>query len=151
LVTKDEIPNPNALKIKTVLNGQTMQDWTTEDMIFDVRTLIVFLSGSTTLLPGTVIMTGTPHASASIAGRCAGLKLVPASPEMEWAGKRLAADARASPLTVIFISRPGTFRHLACGRGYMSRESGSGEPMRPPGSSMVVQVPPSTNFQALPW
>jgi 2-keto-4-pentenoate hydratase/2-oxohepta-3-ene-1,7-dioic acid hydratase in catechol pathway len=61
LVTKDEIPNPNALKIKTVINGQTMQDWTTEDMIFDVRTLVSFLSGSTTLLPGTVIMTGTPH------------------------------------------------------------------------------------------
>jgi 2-keto-4-pentenoate hydratase/2-oxohepta-3-ene-1,7-dioic acid hydratase in catechol pathway len=61
LVTKDEIPNPNALAIKTILNGQTMQDWTTEDMIFDVRSLIAFLSGSTTLLPGTVIMTGTPH------------------------------------------------------------------------------------------
>ena len=61
LVLKDEIPNPNALKIKTILNGQSMQDWTTEDMIFDVRTLIAFLSGSTTLLPGTVIMTGTPH------------------------------------------------------------------------------------------
>jgi 2-keto-4-pentenoate hydratase/2-oxohepta-3-ene-1,7-dioic acid hydratase in catechol pathway len=44
-----------------MLNGETMQDWTTEDMIFDVRTLIVFLSGSTTLLPGTVILTGTPH------------------------------------------------------------------------------------------
>jgi 2-keto-4-pentenoate hydratase/2-oxohepta-3-ene-1,7-dioic acid hydratase in catechol pathway len=61
LVLKDEIPNPNALRIKTVLNGETMQDWTTEDMIFDVPTLIAFLSGSTTLLPGTVIMTGTPH------------------------------------------------------------------------------------------
>lgn len=61
LVLKDEIPNPNALKIKTVLNGETMQDWTTEDMIFDVRTLVAFLSGSTTLLPGSVIMTGTPH------------------------------------------------------------------------------------------
>jgi len=61
LVLKDEIPNPNALKIKTILNGQAMQDWTTEDMIFDVRTLIAFLSGSTTLLPGTVILTGTPH------------------------------------------------------------------------------------------
>jgi len=61
LVLKDEIPNPNALKIKTTLNGQVMQDWTTEDMIFDVRTLIAFLSGSTTLLPGSVIMTGTPH------------------------------------------------------------------------------------------
>jgi len=61
LVTKEDIPNPNALKIKTTLNGQVMQDWTTEDMIFDVRTLIAFLSGSTTLLPGSVIMTGTPH------------------------------------------------------------------------------------------
>ena len=60
-MTRDEIPNPNALKIKTILNGQVMQDWTTEDMIFDVRSLIAFLSGSTTLLPGSVIMTGTPH------------------------------------------------------------------------------------------
>jgi 2-keto-4-pentenoate hydratase/2-oxohepta-3-ene-1,7-dioic acid hydratase in catechol pathway len=61
LVTRDEIPNPNALKIKTVLNGNTMQDWTTSDMIFDVPTLIEFLSGSTVLSPGTVILTGTPH------------------------------------------------------------------------------------------
>jgi 2-keto-4-pentenoate hydratase/2-oxohepta-3-ene-1,7-dioic acid hydratase in catechol pathway len=61
LVTADEIPNPNALAIKTTLNGQVMQDWNTSDMIFDVPTLIEFLSGSTTLLPGTVILTGTPH------------------------------------------------------------------------------------------
>lgn len=61
LVTKDEIPNPNALSIKTILNGETVQDWNTNDMIFDVPTLIEFLSGSTTLLPGTVILTGTPH------------------------------------------------------------------------------------------
>lgn len=61
LVTKDEIPNPNALRIRTVLNGEAVQDWTTEDMIFDVPTIIEFLSGSTTLLPGTVILTGTPH------------------------------------------------------------------------------------------
>jgi len=61
IVTTDEISNPNDLSIKTVLNGQTMQDWTTEDMIFDVPTLIEFLSGSTRLLPGTVILTGTPH------------------------------------------------------------------------------------------
>jgi 2-keto-4-pentenoate hydratase/2-oxohepta-3-ene-1,7-dioic acid hydratase in catechol pathway len=61
LVTSDEIPNPNSLAIKTILNGQTMQDWNTDDMIFDVPTLIEFLSGSTTLLPGTVILTGTPH------------------------------------------------------------------------------------------
>jgi 2-keto-4-pentenoate hydratase/2-oxohepta-3-ene-1,7-dioic acid hydratase in catechol pathway len=61
LVTPDEIPNPNALQIKTILNGQVMQDWNTSDMIFDVPALIEFLSGSTTLLPGTVILTGTPH------------------------------------------------------------------------------------------
>jgi 2-keto-4-pentenoate hydratase/2-oxohepta-3-ene-1,7-dioic acid hydratase in catechol pathway len=61
LVTPDEIPNPNSLRIRTLLNGEAMQDWNTEDMIFDVPTLIEFLSGSTTLLPGTVILTGTPH------------------------------------------------------------------------------------------
>jgi 2-keto-4-pentenoate hydratase/2-oxohepta-3-ene-1,7-dioic acid hydratase in catechol pathway len=61
LVTKDEIPNPNALQIRTILNGETMQDWNTNDMVFDVPALIEFLSGSKTLLPGTVILTGTPH------------------------------------------------------------------------------------------
>lgn len=61
LVTADEIPNPNALAIRTILNGEIVQDWNTNDMIFDVPALIEFLSGSTTLLPGTVILTGTPH------------------------------------------------------------------------------------------
>jgi 2-keto-4-pentenoate hydratase/2-oxohepta-3-ene-1,7-dioic acid hydratase in catechol pathway len=61
LTTADEIPNPNALSIKTELNGEAMQDWNTNDMIFDVPTLIAFLSGSTKLVPGTVILTGTPH------------------------------------------------------------------------------------------
>lgn len=61
LVTADEIENPNNLSIRTVLNGNMMQDWTTADMIFDVPTLIEFLSGSTRLAAGTVILTGTPH------------------------------------------------------------------------------------------
>ena len=61
LVTRDEIPEPNALAIRTVVSGEVLQDWNTNDMIFDVPTLIEFLSGSTTLLPGTVILTGTPH------------------------------------------------------------------------------------------
>jgi 2-keto-4-pentenoate hydratase/2-oxohepta-3-ene-1,7-dioic acid hydratase in catechol pathway len=61
LVTTDEIPDPNKLGIRTILNGQTMQDWNTDDMIFDVPTLIEFLSGSTRLAAGTVILTGTPH------------------------------------------------------------------------------------------
>jgi len=61
LVTSDEIRNPNALRISTLLNGQRVQDSNTADMIFDVPTLIEYLSGSTTLLPGTVILTGTPQ------------------------------------------------------------------------------------------
>ena len=60
LVSADEIPNPNALRLRTILNGEVMQDSNTADMIFDVPALIEFLSGSNTLLPGTVIMTGTP-------------------------------------------------------------------------------------------
>ena len=61
LVTPEDIPNPNTLKIATILNGQRVQDWTTSDMIFDVPTIIAYLSGSTTLVPGTVILTGTPQ------------------------------------------------------------------------------------------
>ena len=61
LATADEIPNPNGLGIKTILNGAVMQDWNTNDMIFDVPTLIEFLGGSSMLAPGTVILTGTPH------------------------------------------------------------------------------------------
>jgi 2-keto-4-pentenoate hydratase/2-oxohepta-3-ene-1,7-dioic acid hydratase in catechol pathway len=61
LVTCEDIPNPNALKIPIMLNNQVMQDWNTNEMIFDVPTLIEFLNDSTTLLPDTVILTGTPH------------------------------------------------------------------------------------------
>ncbi len=61
IVTADEIPNPNALGIKTILNGVEVQSWNTNDMIFDVPALIEFLSASTTLQAGTVILTGTPQ------------------------------------------------------------------------------------------
>jgi 2-keto-4-pentenoate hydratase/2-oxohepta-3-ene-1,7-dioic acid hydratase in catechol pathway len=61
LVTTDEIPDPHALKIKLDINGEVLQDWTTDDMIHDIPSMIEFLSGSTTLLPGTVILTGTPQ------------------------------------------------------------------------------------------
>ena len=60
LVTADEIPDPNTLEIKTLLNGQVMQQSNTSDMIFSVAEIISFLSGSSTLLPGTAIFTGTP-------------------------------------------------------------------------------------------
>jgi 2-keto-4-pentenoate hydratase/2-oxohepta-3-ene-1,7-dioic acid hydratase in catechol pathway len=61
LVTRDEIPNPNNLRLKTILNGQVMQDQSTNQMIFDVPALIASLSSTMTLRPGTVILTGTPH------------------------------------------------------------------------------------------
>jgi 2-keto-4-pentenoate hydratase/2-oxohepta-3-ene-1,7-dioic acid hydratase in catechol pathway len=61
ITTTDEIPDPNSLRISTRVNGEVRQDWNTNDMLFNVPTLIEFLSGSTTLLPGTVILTGTPH------------------------------------------------------------------------------------------
>ena len=60
LVTRDEIPNPNSLRVRSLVNGEVRQEANTSDMIFDVPRLIEFLSGSTTLLPGTVILTGTP-------------------------------------------------------------------------------------------
>jgi 2-keto-4-pentenoate hydratase/2-oxohepta-3-ene-1,7-dioic acid hydratase in catechol pathway len=61
LITRDEIPNPNSLRISTLLNGTRVQDSNTSDMIFDIPALIEYLSGSTTLVPGTVILTGTPQ------------------------------------------------------------------------------------------
>ncbi len=61
IVTKDELPNPNRLRIAARVNSETRQESNTSDMIFDVPTLIEFLSGSTTLLPGSLIFTGTPE------------------------------------------------------------------------------------------
>lgn len=61
LVTPEEIPDPNALSIRTILNDTIVQDANTNDMIFDVPSIIEFLSGSTTLPAGTTILTGTPH------------------------------------------------------------------------------------------
>ncbi|HLP25654.1 MAG TPA: fumarylacetoacetate hydrolase family protein [Acidobacteriota bacterium] len=61
LVTPDELPNPNALRIRSVLNGKVMQDSSTSDMIFDVPTLIEFLTADKTLPAGTLILTGTPE------------------------------------------------------------------------------------------
>lgn len=60
IVTKDEIPNPGALRVQTFVNGQQMQDSNTSDLIFSVQQIISFLSIGTRLQPGTVILTGTP-------------------------------------------------------------------------------------------
>src|SRR5690606_6474191 len=61
IVTRDELPDPGNLRIRTLLNGQVMQDNTTADMIFDVPALIESLSSTMTLRPGSIILTGTPQ------------------------------------------------------------------------------------------
>ena len=61
LVTPDEIPDPGRLQLTTRVNGQLRQSSSTADLIFDVPALIEFLSASKRLLPGTVILTGTPQ------------------------------------------------------------------------------------------
>ncbi len=60
VLTADEVPDPNRLALRTILNGQTVQDSTTADMIFDVPALIESLSSTMTLRAGCVILTGTP-------------------------------------------------------------------------------------------
>jgi len=60
IVTTDEIPDPGALYIRSRLNGNLMQDGHTSQLIFGVPALIAFLSRSFTLVPGDVILTGTP-------------------------------------------------------------------------------------------
>ncbi len=60
IVTPDELPDPDNLDIECVLNGKTMQKSNTSDMIFSVAKIISYLSQSTTLFPGTIILTGTP-------------------------------------------------------------------------------------------
>ena len=61
VVTKDEIGDPQRLGIRAVLNDHVMQDSNTSQMIFDIPSIICSLSASTTLFPGTVILTGTPE------------------------------------------------------------------------------------------
>jgi len=60
LVTRDEIPDPHNLAIRCTVNDVVLQDSTTAEMIFRVDQLIEFISHAFTLLPGDVIVTGTP-------------------------------------------------------------------------------------------
>lgn len=60
LVTADTIPDPGNLRVRGYLNEERMQDGHSSDLIFPIPELIAFLSGSTTLPAGTLILTGTP-------------------------------------------------------------------------------------------
>jgi 2-keto-4-pentenoate hydratase/2-oxohepta-3-ene-1,7-dioic acid hydratase in catechol pathway len=61
LVTTDEVPDPQALRLRCLVNGQMCQDSSTADMIFSVAYLVSYLSQYMTLEPGDVILTGTPE------------------------------------------------------------------------------------------
>lgn len=61
LVSADEVPNPQALALRTRVNGQLTQQGHTRDMIHSVAVLIEYLSSFMTLAPGDIILTGTPE------------------------------------------------------------------------------------------
>jgi 2-keto-4-pentenoate hydratase/2-oxohepta-3-ene-1,7-dioic acid hydratase in catechol pathway len=63
IATADEIPDPQALRLTTRRNGETVQDGTTDRMIFTVAFLIAYMSKFTWLEPGDVISTGSPGGS----------------------------------------------------------------------------------------
>ena len=60
IVTADEIPNPQRLTLRCVVNGETLQESNTSYMIFSVAYLVHFYSQAFTLFPGDVIYSGTP-------------------------------------------------------------------------------------------
>ena len=60
LVTADEVPQPQRLRVWLELNGQRMQDGNTRNMVFNVAKLVSYVSQFITLMPGDVITTGTP-------------------------------------------------------------------------------------------
>ena len=60
VVTADEIGDPGALRLRSSVNGEPWQDSSTEEMVFDVPTIVAFASQTITLEPGDVIATGTP-------------------------------------------------------------------------------------------
>ena len=60
IVTADEMTRPDAVRLRTRLNGRTLQDGTTSDWLFSLPCLVAALSGVMTLLPGDIVTTGTP-------------------------------------------------------------------------------------------
>ena len=60
MATRDEIADPHALRLWLTVNGETLQDSNTNDLIFNIPTIVSYLSQFMTLLPGDVISTGTP-------------------------------------------------------------------------------------------
>src|SRR5690606_18331117 len=60
ITTADEVPTPENLSIRSTVNGEIRQNSNTDQMLFGIVDLLVFLSSTMTLWPGDVILTGTP-------------------------------------------------------------------------------------------
>ncbi len=60
LVPAADVPDPQALRLRTILNGEVVQEAPTSDMIFSVAEIVAFVSEAITLVPGDLILTGTP-------------------------------------------------------------------------------------------
>ncbi|CAK9780357.1 hypothetical protein CC85DRAFT_278448 [Cutaneotrichosporon oleaginosum] len=93
LVSPELIPDPAALQLKTSVNGELRQDTPVADLVFDIPTIISFLSQGTTLRRGTVIMSGTPGGVG-----CAG-------PEEKWRPLKDGDEVE------VWVEGVGTLRH----------------------------------------
>jgi 2-keto-4-pentenoate hydratase/2-oxohepta-3-ene-1,7-dioic acid hydratase in catechol pathway len=61
VTTADEVPKPGDLRLQTWVNGELRQDSRTSDLVFDCQTLVEFIAQTCTLMPGDLILTGTPN------------------------------------------------------------------------------------------
>jgi 2-keto-4-pentenoate hydratase/2-oxohepta-3-ene-1,7-dioic acid hydratase in catechol pathway len=96
LVTADEVPDPQALTIRTRVNGELVQDGRTADMVYGVAHLVAYISSIVTLTPGDVILTGTPD----------GVQLGKADPRWLVAGDEVAVEIEGIGTLVTTIGQP---------------------------------------------
>lgn len=69
LTTDDEVDDPHGLRMTLTVNGQVRQDWSTDDMIYDIYEQIAYLTQVMTLMPGDLLATGTPAGIGAPTGR----------------------------------------------------------------------------------
>ena len=61
MTTADEVPDPEDLQLRTWVNGELRQDSRTSDLVFGCQALVEFIGQTCTLVPGDLILTGTPN------------------------------------------------------------------------------------------
>lgn len=111
LVTPDEFGPPSGRRLRLVLNGEVLQDASTDDMVFDVATLVSYVSSVCALRPGDIIATGTPS------GR--GDRALPAAAPASWRyrARRGRGAARARESRGVRMNGPGVLAVTGSARG----------------------------------